>query len=51
MTAVEVAMKETHDPEKLKQTVKLPKYEDWVGYQAYLPLNIERVWVHYELGW
>jgi glyoxylase-like metal-dependent hydrolase (beta-lactamase superfamily II) len=51
MTAVETAMKETHDPEKLKQTVKLPKYEDWVGYQVFLPLNVERVWAHYELGW
>ena len=29
MAAVQTAMKETHDPEKLKQTVKLPKYQDW----------------------
>ena len=51
MAAVQTAMKETHDPEKLKQTVKLPKYQDWVGYETALPLNIERVWAHYELGW
>ena len=51
MTAVQVAMKETHDPNKLKETVKLPKYQDWTGYEAFLPLNIERVFTHYEMGW
>jgi hypothetical protein len=51
MAAVQTAMKETHDPEKLKQTVKLPKYQDWANYEIALPLNIERVWAHYELGW
>ncbi|OQW54368.1 MAG: hypothetical protein A4S14_15460 [Proteobacteria bacterium SG_bin9] len=51
MGTVETAMKETRDPEKLKQTVKLPKYEDWAGYQVNLPLNVERAWAHYELGW
>jgi glyoxylase-like metal-dependent hydrolase (beta-lactamase superfamily II) len=51
MAAVQTAMKETHDPEKLKQTVKLPKYQDWANYEVALPLNIERVWAHYELGW
>ena len=30
MTAVQTAMKETHDPEELKQTVELPKYQDRV---------------------
>lgn len=51
MVAVQSAMKETHDPEKLKQIVKLPKYQDWAGYETSLPLNVERVWAYYELGW
>lgn len=51
MAAVQLAMQTTHDPEKLKQTVKLPKYQDWVGYEAFLPLNVERVFTHFEMGW
>lgn len=51
MAAVETAMKETQDPIKLKETVKLPKYQDWFGYEAMLPLNIERIYAHYTMGW
>lgn len=44
-------MTQTHDPNKLKEIVKLPKYQDWAGYEAFLPLNVERIYTHYEMGW
>ena len=30
--------------------VKLPKYEKWANYDAYLPMNIERYCDFYSLG-
>jgi glyoxylase-like metal-dependent hydrolase (beta-lactamase superfamily II) len=51
LAAVQAGLEVTRDPEKLKQTVTLPKYKDWVGYEANLPLNVERAWAHFELGW
>ena len=51
MAAVKTAMNETGDPEKIKEIVKLPQYKDWVGYDNWLPLNIERIMAHYSQGW
>jgi glyoxylase-like metal-dependent hydrolase (beta-lactamase superfamily II) len=51
LAAVQEAMTQTHDPDKLKQLVKLPKYQDWTGYETYLPLNVERAWAYLDLGW
>ena len=52
MVAVKAAMDAgTHSPDELQQTVKLPKYEDWRAYDAWLPLNIERIWAFYHMGW
>lgn len=41
----------THSPDKLRQTVKLPKYEHWRSYNEWLPMNIERIWAYYHMGW
>ena len=30
--------------------IKLPKYEKWANYDAYLPMNIERYCDFYSLG-
>jgi glyoxylase-like metal-dependent hydrolase (beta-lactamase superfamily II) len=52
MVAVKAAMDAgTHSPDELQQTVKLPKYEDWRAYDAWLPMNIERIWAFYHMGW
>ncbi len=52
MLAVKTAMDAgTHSPDKLRQVVKLPKYENWQYYDAWLPMNIERVWAFYHMGW
>jgi glyoxylase-like metal-dependent hydrolase (beta-lactamase superfamily II) len=52
MIAVKKAMDSgTHNPEVLKKTVKLPKYEHWQYYKEWLPMNIERIWAYYHMGW
>ncbi len=52
MTAVKTAMDAgTHSPDKLRQVVKLPKYKNWRAYDTWLPMNIERVWAFYHMGW
>jgi len=52
MAAVKAAMDAgTHSPDALKKTVKLPKYETWQYYNEWLPMNIERVWAFYHMGW
>ena len=43
--------KGTHSPDKLRQIVKLPKYKDWRYYDEWLPMNIERIWAYYHMGW
>ena len=43
--------KGTHSPDKLRQIVKLPKYENWRSYDEWLPMNIERIWAYYHMGW
>lgn len=52
MQAVKTAMQEgIHSPDKLRQTVTLPKYEDWQSCDDWLPMNIERIWAFYHMGW
>ena len=52
MTAVRKAMDSgTHSPDVLRTTVKLPKYENWQYYKEWLPMNIERIWAYYHMGW
>jgi glyoxylase-like metal-dependent hydrolase (beta-lactamase superfamily II) len=52
MAAVKQAMDAgTHSPDKLRQTVKLPEYESWQYYNEWLPMNIERIWAYYHMGW
>jgi len=52
MAAVKAEIdKGTHSPDKLRQIVKLPKYKDWRSYEEWLPMNIERIWAYYHMGW
>lgn len=52
MSAVKKAMDSgTHSPDALRKTVKLPKYENWRSYNEWLPMNIERIWAYYHMGW
>jgi hypothetical protein len=52
MSAVKQAMDEgTHSPDALRKKVKLPKYENWQYYEQWLPMNIERIWAFYHMGW
>ena len=52
MTAVKEAMDSgSHSPDVLRKTVKLPKYENWQYYKEWLPMNIERIWAYYHMGW
>lgn len=43
--------KGVHSPDKLRQIVKLPKYKEWRAYEAWLPMNIERIWAYYHMAW
>ena len=40
-----------HNPDALRKTVRLPKYEDWHNYEEWLPMNVERIWPYYHMGW
>lgn len=52
MTAVKAAMESgVHSPDELQKSVKLPKYKDWRSYDEWLPMNIERIWAFYHMGW
>ena len=52
MTAVKDAMDSgVHNPDELRKSVKLPKYENWQYYDEWLPMNIERIWAFYHMGW
>lgn len=52
MVAVKTAMDSgTHSPDKLRKSVRLPKYENWRSYNEWLPMNIERIWAYYHMGW
>jgi glyoxylase-like metal-dependent hydrolase (beta-lactamase superfamily II) len=52
MAAVKLKMDEgVHSPDALRKQVKLPKYENWQYYEQWLPMNIERIWAYYHMGW
>lgn len=51
MAAVKEAMAKSPDPDKVREMVKLPKYETWSAYNQFLGLNIERIWAYYWMGW
>lgn len=52
MAAVKEAMDAgIHSPDALQQKVKLPKYAHWRSYEQWLPMNIERIWAFYHMGW
>ncbi|WP_170424986.1 MBL fold metallo-hydrolase [Ruegeria arenilitoris] len=52
MAAVKAEMDAgTHSPDQLRQNVTLPKYQDWRAYDDWLPMNIERIWAYYHMGW
>lgn len=52
MVAVKEAMESgIHSPDELQKSVRLPKYEDWRSYDDWLPMNIERIWSFYHMGW
>jgi len=52
MAAVKKAMDTgSHNPDVLRKTVKLPKYKHWRYYDKWLPMNIERIWAYYHMGW
>ncbi len=40
-----------HSPDVLREKVKLPKYASWRSYDEWLPMNIERIWAYYHMGW
>jgi glyoxylase-like metal-dependent hydrolase (beta-lactamase superfamily II) len=43
--------KGVHSPDKLRQIVKLPKYKEWRSYDAWLPMNVERIWAYFHMAW
>jgi glyoxylase-like metal-dependent hydrolase (beta-lactamase superfamily II) len=52
MAAVKKAMDSgTRSPDVLREVIKLPKYEHWQFYDEWLPMNIERIWAYYHMGW
>jgi glyoxylase-like metal-dependent hydrolase (beta-lactamase superfamily II) len=52
MAAVKKAMNSgMHNPDALRKNVKLSKYEHWRNYKHWLPMNIERIWAFYHMGW
>lgn len=52
MAAVKQAMDSgVHSPDALRKKVKLPKYQNWRYYDKWLPMNIERIWAYYHMGW
>jgi len=43
IAAVKEAMQKTRDVDKIKEMVRLPKYEKWGMYDRWLPLDVERI--------
>jgi len=39
------------NPAALRLTVKLPKHENWQYCKEWLPMNAERIWAYYPMGW
>lgn len=50
MAAVRDARMKESNPDKIRKMVKLPKYEKWGGYQAWLEMNVERINFFYHMG-
>ena len=51
IAAVQEARKQGWSQDKAKQEIRLPKYEKWAFYNEWLPLNVERVWSSFHIGW
>lgn len=52
MAAVKAEMDAgTHSPDALREKITLPEYENWRAYDDWLPMNIERIWAFYHMGW
>lgn len=49
--AVRIAHSEGKCPDRAPVEVKLPKYEKWYQYEAYLPLNVDRMCLYWRNGW
>jgi len=49
--AVRVAAAQGKCPDAAMKEVKLPKYESWPRYQAFLPMNVERMCFYWRNGW
>ena len=49
--AVRVAHSEGKCPDRAPTEVKLPKYASWFQYEAYLPLNVDRMCLYWRNGW
>jgi glyoxylase-like metal-dependent hydrolase (beta-lactamase superfamily II) len=49
--AVRVAYNEGQCPDRAPKEVKLPKYENWFGYNEYLPMNVDRMCLYWRNGW
>jgi hypothetical protein len=48
--AVKKAVSEGKGYEAAEKEIKLPKYESWGGYAAFLPMNIERYFDYWNRG-
>jgi len=51
MAAVKAARAKTLNLAKVKAMVKLPKYEKWAFYKQWLPMNVERIFLYYHMGY
>lgn len=49
--AVRIAHAEGKCPDRAPQEVKLPKYESWYQYEAFLPMNVDRMCLYWRNGW
>lgn len=49
--AVRIAHAEGKCPDRAPVEVKLPKYAHWFQYDAYLPLNVDRMCLYWRNGW
>lgn len=51
MAEVKKLVDERLSLDEVKQKISLPKYESWGQYKEWLPLNAERLYWHFLLGW
>lgn len=49
-TAINAELEKGANPFELANKIKLPQYEDWVGYEEFLPMNIWRILMDVLLG-